>query len=232
MTKWKWLCKWVMSGGWKIFGKHDSKIIYWPGQTVDRNKNVKDSSREGSGGSKKHWRESLYHLREFIWHHKENVGRIIYPLHFSNIVVQSLNHVWLFATPRTAPCLSPSPRVCSNSRPLSQWCHPTISSSVTPFSFCLPSFPPSGSLPMSRLFTSCGQNIRASPSAPVLPMNIQGSFPLGLTSLIFLLSKGLSRVLSSTTVQKHQIQISQNVILENVQVIHKKARKNRTKRKQ
>ena len=225
---WKWLCKWVMSGGWKIFGKHDRKILYWPGQTVARKKNVKDSAREGSGGSKKHWRESLYRLREFICYHKENVGRIIYPLHFSNIVVfQSLNHVWFFATPWTAPCLSPSPRVRSDSCPLSRWCHPTISSSVIPFSFCLPSFPTSGFFPMSHLVASGGQNIRP----PVLPMNIQGSFPLGLTSLISLLSNRPSRVLSSTTVQKHQIQISQNVILENVQVIHKKARKKQNKEK-
>ena len=95
-----------------------------------------------------------------------------------------------------------SPRVCSNSCPLSQWCHPTISSSVVPFSSCPLSFPASGSFPMSQLFTSGGQSIRA--SAPVHPVNIQGWFPLGLTGLISLLSKGLSGVFSSTTVQKHQ----------------------------
>ena len=101
------------------------------------------------------------------------------------------------------PCPSPSPGVCSNSGPLSQWCHPTISSSVTPFSSCLQSFPAPGSFPMSWLFTSGGQCIGASTSASVLPINIQGWFPFGLTSLI-LLSKALSRVFSSTTVQKHQ----------------------------
>ena len=74
-----------MSGGWKIFEKHDRKILHWPGQTVNRNMDVKDSPREGSGRSQEHWRGSLYHLREFIRHHKENVGRIVYPLHFSNI---------------------------------------------------------------------------------------------------------------------------------------------------
>ena len=100
------------------------------------------------------------------------------------------------------PYPSLSPRVCSNLRPLSQWCHPTISS-VTPFS-CLQSFPTLGFFQMSRLFTSDGQSIGASASASVLPMNIQGWFPLGLTGLITLLSKGLSRVFSSTTVQKHQ----------------------------
>ena len=102
------------------------------------------------------------------------------------------------------PCPSPSPRACSNSCPSSRWCHPTISSSLVPFCSCLQSFPASGSFPMSRLFTSGDQSIGASASASVLPMNIQGWFPLGLTGLISLLSKGLSRVFSNTTVQKHQ----------------------------
>ena len=101
------------------------------------------------------------------------------------------------------PCLSLSPEVCSNSCPLTQWCHPTISSSVVPFS-CLQSFPESGSFPKNWLFTSGGQDTGASALASVLSMNIQGLFPLGLTGLIFLLSKGLSKVFSSTTVWKHQ----------------------------
>ena len=101
-------------------------------------------------------------------------------------------------------CPSPSPRVCSNSCPLSQWCHPTISSSAVPFFSCLQSFPAAGSFPMNRLFTSGGQSIGASVSASVLPMNIQGWFPLGWTGLISLLSKRISRVFFSTTVQKHQ----------------------------
>ena len=100
------------------------------------------------------------------------------------------------------PCPSLFPRVCSNSYPLSQWCHPTISSSVAPFSSCLQSFPASGSFPMSWLFTSGGQSIGASESA--FPMNIRGWFLLELTGLISLLSKGLSRVFSSTTVPGHQ----------------------------
>ena len=99
-------------------------------------------------------------------------------------------------------CPSPSPRVGSNLCPLSQWCHPTISSSVSPFSSCLQSFLASGSFLMSQLFTSGGRSIGASALASVLPMNIQGWFSLGLTGLISLLSKGLSRVFSSTTVQE------------------------------
>ena len=97
------------------------------------------------------------------------------------------------------PCPSPSP--CSNSCPLSQWCYPIILLSVIPFSSCLQSFPASRSFPMRQFFTSGGQSIGA--SALVLPMNIQGWFPLGLTDLI-LLFKGLSRVFSNITVQKHQ----------------------------
>ena len=102
------------------------------------------------------------------------------------------------------PCPSPSPRVCSNSSPSSWWCHPTILSSVVPFSSCLQSFPASGSVLMSQLFISGGQSTGASTSASVLPKNIQGWFPLGLTGLVSLQSKGFSRVFSNTTVQKHQ----------------------------
>ena len=100
------------------------------------------------------------------------------------------------------PCPSLSPRDCSNSCPLSWWCHPTISSSVIPFSSCPQSFPASGSFPMSWLFASASQNVGV--SASVFPMNIQDQFPLGLTGLISLQSKGLSRVFSNTTVWKHQ----------------------------
>ena len=102
------------------------------------------------------------------------------------------------------PCLSLSPRVYSDSRPSSQWCHPTITSSVTPFSSCLQSFPASGSFQVSQLFSSGGQSIGASASASVLPMTIQGWFPVGLTGLISLQSKALSRVFSSTKIQEHQ----------------------------
>ena len=97
-----------------------------------------------------------------------------------------------------------TPGACSNSCPSSQWCHPAISSSVIPLSSCLQSFPASGSFLISQLFTSGGQSIGISASASALPINIQNWFPLGLAGLISLQSKGLSRVFSSTTVQKHQ----------------------------
>ena len=103
-----------------------------------------------------------------------------------------------------SPCPSPVPGVSSNSCPLSQWCHPTISSAVVPFSSCLQSFPASWSFPMSQFFASGGQSIGVSASASVLPMNIQDLSPLGWTGWIPLLSKGLSRVFSNTTVQKNQ----------------------------
>ena len=102
------------------------------------------------------------------------------------------------------PCPSLFPQVCSNSCPLRQWCHPTISSSIIPFSCCLQSPTASGSFPLSQFFTSGGRSIRASALPLVLPMNIQGWFPLGLTGLISLLSKGLSRIFSNATIQKHQ----------------------------
>ena len=100
------------------------------------------------------------------------------------------------------PCPSPTPGVYPNSCPLSWWCHPTISSSVVLFSSCLQSFPASESFQMSQLFASGGQSIGA--SASVLPMNIQDWFPLGWAGLISLQSKGLSRVISNTTVRKHK----------------------------
>ena len=102
------------------------------------------------------------------------------------------------------PCPSPTLGVYPNSCPLSRWYHPVISSSVVPFSSCLQSFPTSGSFQMSQLFTSGGQNIGVSASTSVLPMNTQDWSPLGWTGCISLQSKGLSRVFSNTTVQKHQ----------------------------
>ena len=100
-------------------------------------------------------------------------------------------------------CPPLSPRVCSNSCSLSWWCYLTISPFVAPFSFCLPSFPASGSIPMGHLFLSGDQSVRASTLASVL-MNIQGWFPLGLNGMISLQSKEPSRVFSKTTVWKHQ----------------------------
>ena len=102
------------------------------------------------------------------------------------------------------PCPSPTPGVSWNSCSLSQWCPPTISSSIVPFSSCLQSFPASGSFLMSQFFASGGQSIGVSASASVLPMNIHDWFPLGWTGWISLQSKGLERVFFNPTVQKHQ----------------------------
>ena len=124
-------------------------------------------------------------------------------IQFSHSVVS--DSLWPHESQHTRPpCPSPTPGIYPNSRPLSWWCHPTISSSVVPFSSCLQSFPASGSFQMSQLFTSGGQSSGVSASTSVLPMNSQDWFPLGLIGLIFLQSKGLSRVFSNTTVQKHQ----------------------------
>ena len=113
--------------------------------------------------------------------------------------------LWLHELQHSRPPFpSPTPRVYPNSCPSSLWCHPTISSSVVPFSFCPQSFPASGSFQMNQLFASGGQSIGVSDSTSVLPMNIQDWTPLGWTGWINLQSKGLSRVFSSTTVQKHQ----------------------------
>jgi len=111
------------------------------------------------------------------------------------------------------PCPSPTPRTCSNSCSSSQWYHSTISSSIILFFSCLQSFSASSSFPISQFFTSGSQSIKVSASASVLPMNIQGWFPLGLTGLISLQSKGLSRVFSSTTVWRHQFFRAQPFLL-------------------
>ena len=134
-------------------------------------------------------------------------------------VVQSLIHVQLFTTHGLQHarllCPSVSPRVCSNSCPLNQWCHPTIPSSVTPYSYPQ-SFPASGSFPMNQLFTSCGQSIGV--SASVHSMNIQDWFPLGLTCLISLQSKELSRVFFSTTIWKHLFFRNQTYLWSNAHI--------------
>ena len=121
---------------------------------------------------------------------------------------QSRSHVWLFATPWTVVLQASlsiiTPRVYSNSCPLSQWCHPPTSSSVIPFSSCLQSFPASGPFQMSQFFPSGGQSIGVSASTSVLPLNTQDWSPLGWTGWISLQAKGLSRVFSNTIVWKHQ----------------------------
>ena len=114
---------------------------------------------------------------------KENALVCYWFLLFSHQVLS--DSLWPHGLQHTRlPCLSPTPGACSNSCPLSRWCHPTISSFVAPFSSCLRSFPASGSFPMSQFFASGGQRIGASASASVLPMNYQGWFALGLTGLI------------------------------------------------
>ena len=122
--------------------------------------------------------------------------------------VQSLRRVWLFAIPwtaaRQASLSTPTTRVQPNPCPFCWWCHPTISSSVVPFFSCPQSFPASGSFQMSQLFASGDQSIGVSASTSVLPMNTQDWSPLGWTGWISLQSKGLSRVFSNTTFQKHQ----------------------------
>ena len=138
------------------------------------------------------------------WHH--TVGKrlvIVDSVQFSRSVVSdSLRpHESQHARP---PCPSPTPRVHLDSRPSSQWCHPAVSSSVVPFSSHLQSFPASGSFQMSQFFTSGGQRIGVSASTSALPKNTQGWSPSEWTGWISLQSKGLSRVFSNTTVQKHQ----------------------------
>ena len=140
---------------------------------------------------------------------------ILYPatllnslIHFSSVQVSCSvmsESLWPHGPQHsTPPCLSSTPGVCSDSCLLSQWCHPTISASVVPFSSCLQSFPPWGSFPRSQFFASGGQSIGVSASTSAIPMNVQNWFPLGWTGRVSLQSKGLSRVFFNTTVQKHQ----------------------------
>ena len=158
------------------------------------------------------WDQGKATLSSFQWAH---LWRLILRVNLTDIQgtqiflllsVQSLSRVWLSAAPWTAAhqasLFLPSPGACSNSCPLSWWCHPITLSSVIPF--CLQSFPASGSSLMSWLFTSGGQTTGTSASASVLPMTIQDWFPLGWTGWISLQSKGLSRIVSNTTTQKHQ----------------------------
>ena len=142
----------------------------------------------------------------FLFHSGEaELKRLAKSHQFSSI--QWFSWVQLFVTPWTAAHQASLsiPRACSNSCPSSQWCHPTISSSIIPFSFCLQPLPAPRSFPMSQFFTSSGQIIGASASASVLPMNSQGCFPLGLTGLFSLQSKGFLRVFFNTRVQKYQL---------------------------
>ena len=167
-------------------------------------------------GNQWHWNDTLKYfsncdIRVSLLTTKSSIG----PNNYHNFkAVMSINQFCHSVMPDSLrphelqhtrpPCPSPSPRVYSNSCPLSWWCHPAISSSVVPFSSRLQSFPASGSFQMSQFFASSGQSIGVSAVMSVLPMNIQDWFLLGWTSWISLQSKGLSKVFSNTTVQKHQ----------------------------
>ena len=142
---------------------------------------------------------SSYILRHFYYLH---IILVFSSVQFSHSVVSDCwrPHGLQHARP---PCPSPTPIVNPNSCQLSRWCHPTISSSVVPFSSHLQSFTASGSFPMSQFFTSGGQSIGVSASISVLPMNTQDWYPFRWTGWFSLQSKGLSRVFSNTTVQKH-----------------------------
>ena len=155
---------------------------------------------------------SSYLLNEWM-----NKATEVLRLNPAIVVVQSLSmfmsdSLWPHGLQHARlPCPSLSPTVCSNSCPWSWWCHPSISSSIALFSSSCPqSFPASGSFPMSWLFSSSDQSIGN--WASVLPLNIQSWFPLRLTGLISLQSKGLSRVFSSTTVWKHQLSFMLNLL--------------------
>ena len=147
--------------------------------------------------------------------------RIDYSLQSVSSIAQSCptlrSHGVQHASP---PCPSPTPGAYSNSCPLCRWCHPTISSSVIPFSSRLQSFPAWGSFPVSQFFASDSQRIGVSASASVLPVNIQSWFPLGWTGWISLQSKELSRVFSNTTVQKHLFFRAQPPLWSMVQLSH------------
>ena len=152
--------------------------------------------------SHQHKRNNSFQVKE-NWHLK-SLWMVVpeLELQLSSVVSDSLRpHESQHTRP---PCPSPTYRVHSNSCPSSQWCHPTISSSVVPFSSCPQSLPASESFPMSQLFPWSGQSIGVSASASVLPKNTQDWSPLGWAGWISLQSKGRSRVFSSTTVQKHQ----------------------------
>ena len=148
----------------------------------------------------------------------ENCGKFSSVQFSCSVMSDSL---WLHGLLHTRlPWPLPTPRACKNSCPSSWWCHPTMSSSVIPFSSCLQSFPGSGSLTMNQFFTSGGQSIGGLASASVLPMNIHDWFPLGWTGSISLQFKGLSSVFSNTTVQKHKFFGTQLSLSPNLTSIH------------
>ena len=145
----------------------------------------------------------FYSFSKLVWLSGVFYGPYELSVQFSRWVMSKF--LWPHGLTHTrTSCPSPTPRVYSNSCPLSRWCHPAISSSVVPFSSCPQSLPASGSFPMSQLFAWGGQSTGVSVLASFLPKNTQDRSPLEWTGCIFLQSKGLSRVFSNTTVQKHQ----------------------------
>ena len=191
LTQWTWV--WASSGRWWRTGK-PGVLQFMELQRVGHNL-----------ATEKQWWDFrcciyLFLICAYLFSHHSTFSSV----QFGRSVVS--NSLWHHALHHTRlPCPSPTPRAWSNSCPLSQWCYPTISSSVIPFSFCLQSFPASGCFPMSQFFTSGSQSIGVSASISVLPMNIQDWFPLGWTGWISLQSQELSRVFSNTTLQKHQL---------------------------
>ena len=171
-----------------------------------------------------HHSEDVTSFGKLFWYTSLEPSKSKWPVFLYIFAVQLFSWVQFFATPWTivcqVPCSSPPTRACSNSCPLSQWCHLTISSSVIHFSSCLQSFPAFGFFPMNQLFTSSGQRIGASASASVILMNIQSWVPSGLTGLISLQSKGLSRVFLDTTVRKDQFFGTQFLYIPNLTSIH------------
>ena len=185
-----------------VHGLLQAKIVEWVAISSSRGSSwPRDQTHVSCTG-----RHILYHWA--TWkssHYAYKYGRILFMIcisHFSCSVVSDslLPHEPQHARP---PCPSPTPGVHPNPCPLSRWCHPTISSSAVPFSSCPQSFPASGSFQMIQLFTWGGQSTGVSASKSVLPMNTQDWPPLGWTGWTSLQSKGLSRVFSNTTVQKH-----------------------------
>ena len=176
---------------------------------------------------KRSW--SLFGILLLVWY-TATFWILVKPLHLRSMFSKLISSVqfscsvmsislWLHGLQYTRPpCPSPTPEVCSNSCPLSWWCHPTISSSVIPFSSRLQSFPAPGSFPVSQFFPSGGQSIRVSASTSVLSMNIQGWSPFEWTGWISVQSKGLSRVFSNTTVQKHQFFKTQPSLWSNTHI--------------
>ena len=170
--------------------------------------NLKEEYQSFSKFSKNRSRENTSNFILWDQHHidTEAIQKYVWNLssvQFSSSVMS--DSLWPHGLQHTRlPCPSPTPEACSNTCPSSRWCHPIISSSVSPFSSWLQSFPASGSFPMSQFFTPGGQSIGASASVSVLPMNILNWFPLGWTGWISLQPKVLSRIFSNTTVQKHQ----------------------------